>query len=80
MRTLRERRRGWLGRRLATLLAFLATAACRLGDERIALAPDFILNALDTLRAGRLGWAGYSRPTTPDRDRFRQDAVVLKPA
>jgi arylsulfatase A-like enzyme len=41
---------------------------------------DVILISIDTLRASHLGCYGYHQPTTPNLDRFRQDAVLFREA
>ncbi len=46
----------------------------------VDLPRDVILVSIDTLRADHLGCYGYSRPTTPHIDRFRQDAVLFQQA
>ena len=43
------------------------------GAER----PDVIIYLIDTLRADHLGVYGYSRPTSPNIDRFAADAVTF---
>ncbi|HEY6553753.1 MAG TPA: sulfatase [Vicinamibacteria bacterium] len=43
-------------------------------------APLAILYLVDTLRADHTGPYGYERPTTPELDRFAQDAVVFEAA
>jgi len=46
---------------------------------RQALAqPDIILISIDTLRPDHLGCYGYDRPTSPNIDRFRRDAVLFR--
>ncbi len=39
--------------------------------------PDVIIYLIDTLRADHLGAYGYPRPTSPNIDRFAQDAVLF---
>lgn len=39
--------------------------------------PNVILIALDTMRAGHMSCCGYPRKTTPNLDRFAQDAVLF---
>ena len=39
--------------------------------------PNVIIYLIDTLRADHLGTYGYSRPTSPQIDRFAQDAAVF---
>lgn len=46
------------------------------GDQR----PNVVLIVVDTLRADRLGSAGYGRPTSPALDRFAQRAVQFRRA
>ena len=40
--------------------------------------PNIILIAIDTMRAGHLSCYGYLRKTTPNLDKFAQDAVLFK--
>jgi arylsulfatase A-like enzyme len=66
------------GLRVACALALLAAAACRPG------APDaprhLVLISLDTLRADHLGLYGYARPTSPELDRWAEQAFVFERA
>lgn len=39
--------------------------------------PDVVLIVVDTLRADHLGVYGYERATSPELDRFAQDAIVF---
>ncbi len=39
--------------------------------------PNVLLISIDTLRADHLGTYGYARPTSPNIDRFAEDAVVF---
>ncbi len=41
---------------------------------------DVIIYLIDTLRADHLGTYGYSRPTSPNIDRFAEDAVLFENA
>ncbi len=43
-------------------------------------APDVLLITVDTLRADRLGFLGYARPTSPALDAFAERAVVFERA
>jgi arylsulfatase A-like enzyme len=45
-----------------------------------AAPPDVILISIDTLRADHLGCYGYPHPTSPNLDRFRDDAVLFSQA
>jgi arylsulfatase A-like enzyme len=60
-----------LWRRVVTALVIVLTAAC--GTET---RPDIVLITLDTTRADRLGCYGYPGETTPNLDRFAEEAVV----
>jgi len=66
------------GLRITCALALLAAAACRPG------APDaprhLVLISLDTLRADHLGLYGYARPTSPELDRWAEEAFVFERA
>ena len=42
--------------------------------------PNVMLITMDTTRADHLGCYGYTRDTSPNIDRFAQDAVVFKNA
>ncbi len=42
--------------------------------------PRVILISIDTLRFDHLGCSGYARPTTPNLDLFRRDAVLFSAA
>ena len=64
----------------AVALALVPEAAFRLATDRAADAerpPNVILISLDTLRADRLGCYGYEKPTSPEIDRFAQDAFLF---
>jgi arylsulfatase A-like enzyme len=64
----------------ATLLVLLPAAVLHLGrtvDAAGGASPNLILISLDTLRADRLGCYGYSKPTSPEIDRFSRDAFVF---
>ncbi len=48
-----------------------------LGRRAAGRAPDVVFVIVDTLRADHLGFAGYSRPTSPHLDRLATDSVVF---
>ena len=48
--------------------------------EAIASRPDVILITLDSTRADHLGCYGYSRPVSPELDRFALEAVLYRRA
>jgi arylsulfatase A-like enzyme len=60
----------------------LATVACgpsaARGRRPAPAAPAVVLVSIDTLRPDHLGCYGYSRPTSPEIDAFRRDAVLLR--
>lgn len=64
---------GFLGscKRAVAALVIALTGAC--GTET---RPDILLITLDTTRADRLGCYGYLGETTPNLDRFAEEAVV----
>lgn len=67
------------------LLALAAISAVAVGEstERMALsrgrswAPNLLLISIDTLRADRMSVYGYERRTTPELERFAEEAVVF---
>jgi len=68
----------------ATLAALAAACGLCLGacggghtGAEPSLPRDVILISIDTLRADHLGCYGYRQPTSPNLDRFRQDAVLF---
>jgi arylsulfatase A-like enzyme len=73
---------------VALAAAILLAAAIHLGPRLLkagragSVAPprDVILISIDTLRADHLGCYGYPFPTTPNLDRFSQDAVRFSQA
>jgi arylsulfatase A-like enzyme len=70
---------GCLGAGLACLAGALLAAgsgACRRHEP---LRP-FVLVSIDTLRPDHLGCYGYGRPTSPDIDAFRRDAILFRQA
>ncbi|MEN8159581.1 MAG: sulfatase [Myxococcota bacterium] len=60
------------------LLAGLVGLGC--GAPAPAPAPDVVLVVVDTLRADHLGAYGFPLPTSPNLDRFAEDAVVFERA
>lgn len=75
-------------RSLLSLLALLAFSA---GCSRSEYAPDLpgraadgrphvIVHCIDTLRADRLGFYGYTRPTSPFLDDLARDSIVFENA
>ena len=55
-------------------------AACGLEatpSPEVPLTPNVVLITIDTLRADSLGYAGYSRDTTPQLDRLAETATVF---
>src|SRR5689334_9822075 len=61
----RRRRSAAIGRCVAAVV-LVALASCRARDTP----PNVVLISVDTMRADRLGLAGYPRATTPNIDRF----------
>lgn len=63
-------------------LAVVGLGAC--GGKGVprapAGAPNVLFLTIDTLRADRLGFAGYARPTSPALDAFAASAVVFEDA
>lgn len=66
----------------AAVVLALWAAACGARSERAGGGEprDVILISIDTLRASHLGCYGYGKPTTPNLDHFRQDAVLFQQA
>ncbi len=63
------------------LLASLFAAACsRPRPQAPVRHPNLVVVLVDTLRADHLGLYGYSRDTSPELDRFAQDAFVFEQA
>ena len=68
-------------RRPVLALAVLALACGpRTAPPARAGAPNVLLITIDTLRADHLGVYGYTRPTSPELDRFAQGAIVFDEA
>ncbi len=67
-----------LARLLASEGILLLGAACHSPDRRPPQA--VVLVSLDTLRPDHLGAYGYAKPTSPEIDRFRRDAVLFRDA
>jgi arylsulfatase A-like enzyme len=64
---------------LAWVLAAATFAACGPGTEEPSVTdfPNLILVSVDTLRPDHLGCYGYDKPTSPNLDEFREDAVLF---
>lgn len=63
------------------LLVALVLGACGRDDgRRSGPAPNIILISIDTLRADRLGYHGYPRPTSPFLDRLAARSMVFEQA
>ncbi len=60
------------------LLLPLLAAAC--GDGAVSGPPNVLVVVMDTTRADRCSFIGYSRPTTPRLDAFAKDAVTFRDA
>jgi arylsulfatase A-like enzyme len=60
-------------------LAFLALVPIAMG-RRAEGRPSVVIVSLDTLRGDRLGFMGYSRPTSPNLDRFAGEGAVFERA
>jgi arylsulfatase A-like enzyme len=58
----------------------LAALAATLSCSRPAARPPIVLVSIDTLRPDHLGCYGYPRPTSPNIDAFRKDAVLFRSA
>jgi len=68
---------------LRGLLPLVLVAACAEPlptAEQPPRGPNVLLIVVDTLRADRCSFAGYSRATTPRLDEFARDAVVFRNA
>ena len=65
----------WLRGAALAGLGVLAVA-CKAPAER----PDVVLVVVDTLRADHLGAYGFPLPTSPQLDRFAEQAVVFERA
>ena len=74
-------RRATAARALTAVLGtgFLATWAACTPTPRPP-APAVVFVSIDTLRPDHLGCYGYSRPTSPEIDRFRKEAVLFEQA
>ncbi len=57
-----------------------AAAAAATAVETPGGRPNVLIYLIDTLRADHLGVYGYDRPTSPNLDRFAEDAVVFTDA
>ena len=66
---------------LATLLlAAAAAAGCSTAPEAPPPKPNIVVLVIDALRADRLGFAGYPRPTSPQLDQLAAEAVWFRDA
>ena len=61
-------------RALLALLSVGPIVACQSGGDR---PPNLLLITVDTLRPDRLGYNGYSRPTSPTLDRLAASGIVF---
>jgi arylsulfatase A-like enzyme len=50
------------------------------GERHSSTPQRVVIVSIDTLRPDHLGCYGYARPTSPEIDRFRRDAVLLRSA
>ena len=64
----------------APRLLVLAAALALAGGCRARPRTPVILVSIDTLRPDHLGCYGYPRPTSPNLDAFRKDAVLFRQA
>jgi arylsulfatase A-like enzyme len=63
------------------LLGVLASASsCSRTRPPTPTPPAVVLVSIDTLRPDHLGCYGYSRPTSPEIDRFREESVLFREA
>lgn len=80
MRTVRP-----LARRLAVALVVMAAAGCGPAEDASPGAardgpPDVVVIVMDTVRADHCSLYGYPRPTTPELERWAQEAVTYAQA
>ena len=70
----------WAGRLLALLLAgaLAPSAACVSRGGHSSSLRAVVLVSIDTLRPDHLGCYGYAKPTSPEIDRFREQAVFFR--
>jgi arylsulfatase A-like enzyme len=73
------------GRAAAAALAALILLGVLVSSPSCTWAPSaapaaVVLVSIDTLRPDHLGCYGYSRPTSPEIDRFREEAVLFREA
>ncbi len=59
------------------LAAAVPAPAAPAPADRPSRTPDVLIYLIDTLRADHLGLYGYRRPTSPEIDRFAEQAVVF---
>jgi arylsulfatase A-like enzyme len=67
-----------LGVAVAVAGALVASGSCTVSPR--AAPPAVVLVSIDTLRPDHLGCYGYSRPTSPEIDRFREESVLFREA
>ncbi|MCC6157557.1 MAG: sulfatase [Deltaproteobacteria bacterium] len=69
----------WKGITVFLVACSLIATGCGKLRETVSIdrQPNVVLIMIDTLRADHLGVYGYSRPTSPNIDRFAADAVVF---
>jgi len=66
---------------LASLLLLSVTGACRApGGSPRSGRPDVLVLVIDALRADRLGFDGYARPTSPALDALARESVHFRNA
>jgi arylsulfatase A-like enzyme len=65
---------------LATVLLAAAAAGCSTAPEPPPPKPNIVVLVIDALRADRLGFAGYPRPTSPQLDRLAAEGVWFRDA
>ncbi len=68
------------GRPLASAAILLLLAGCHSSAPRARSPQAVVLVSIDTLRPDHLGVYGYPKPTSPEIDRFRRDAVLFRDA
>jgi arylsulfatase A-like enzyme len=63
---------------LCVAAALGLSAACVSRGVHASSHPAVVLVSIDTLRPDHLGCYGYTKPTSPEIDRFRKEAVLLR--
>ena len=69
-----------LGGALAVAVVVFATVVARDAGDSGSRGPNVILIVIDTLRADHLGCYGYPVATSPEVDRFAEEAVLFETA